>query len=261
LVVKLKLSNNKTPCQPSINIIKNLDKISCKGSSLLEKNELILANSSILLVEDDVNLAQSFAKVLLLYVQKVYTANNGQEAYELYQAKHPDIIITDVKMPKMNGLELIKLIRSHDQDIPIIVTSAYTDKDFLLESIKLSLVEYVVKPIKESDLLRLLEISATKLLEKSKTPLQIDENSRYDYANKMLIQNDKLIALTTNEIEFLELLFAHKGNLVTRQNIEEKLYDHDEIPPSALKNLVFKLRKKMPIDIITTVGKLGYMVE
>ncbi|MBV5277839.1 MAG: response regulator [Campylobacteraceae bacterium] len=227
----------------------------------MKKIEFILRNSSILLVEDEEQLRASFAKVLLLYVDKVYTAGDGEEAFLIYTHQHPDIIITDIKMPKMNGLELIKKIRKENHHIPIIVTSAYTDQDFLLESIKLSLVEYIVKPIKESDLTRLLETSATILLEKSKTIFKIDEHNAYDYENKILVQNKISITLTQKEIEFLEMLLAHKGNLVTRQLIEDKLYIYEEAPPSALKNLVFKLRKKIGDDIVETVGKLGYMIK
>lgn len=232
-----------------------------RENGILKKTELILKNSSILLVEDEEHLRASFAKVLLLYVNQVYTAGDGQEAFFIYQNQHPDIIITDIKMPKMNGLELIKKIRKENHHIPIIVTSAYTDQDFLLESIKLSLVEYIVKPIKERDLTRLLETSATILLEKSKTIIHIDKLNIYDYENKVLIQNKTTIVLTQKEIELFEMLLTHKGNLVTRQLLEDALYIYEEAPPSALKNLVFKLRKKVGDNIIETVGKLGYIIK
>ena len=228
---------------------------------MLKKAELILKNSSILLVEDEEHLRASFAKVLLLYVNQVYTAGDGQEAFSIYQNEHPDIIITDIKMPKINGLELIKKIRKENHDIPIIVTSAYTDQDFLLESIKLSLIDYIVKPIKERDLTRLLEESAAILVEKSKTMIHIDKQNTYDYENKVLVQNKTSIVLTPKEVELFEMLLAHKGNLVTRQLLEDALYIYEEAPPSALKNLIFKLRKKVGEHMIETVGKLGYMVK
>ncbi|NCB55277.1 MAG: response regulator transcription factor [Epsilonproteobacteria bacterium] len=228
---------------------------------MLDKQKLVLKNSSILLAEDEENLRNSFKKVLLLYVKEVFTAANGEEAFELYQNHRPDIVITDVKMPKLNGLELIKKIRKENQETPIIVTSAYTDKDLLLESIKLSLVDYLVKPIKEKDLIALLEISADVLLQKVKTVVAIDERNAYDYQNKQLIQDAQKISLTHKEVEFLEILLQHKGNLVTRQTLEDKLYVYEEAPPSALKNLVFKLRKKIGNDVVQTVGNLGYTIK
>lgn len=226
-----------------------------------ENCEIKLSKSSILLAEDEEKVRESFKKVLLLYVDKIYTASDGQEALELYYKHKPDILITDLKMPKLNGLDLIKTIRRENEEIPIIVTSAYTDQSFLLESIKLSLVEYAVKPIREINLSQLLESCAQILLKHSKTIINLNNNCCYDFDNKSLSCSDQNILLTNKEVEFIEILLAHKGNLVTKHAIEDKLYIYEEAPPSALKNLVFKLRKKIKVDIIKTISKLGYMIE
>jgi len=226
-----------------------------------EKYEILLKKSTILLAEDEENVRESFKKVLLLYVNEVYTATNGEEAYNLYTKYRPDIVITDIKMPKLNGLELVKKIREINHTVPIIVTSAYTDQDFLLKSIKLSLVDYVIKPVKESDLNKLLKECAKLLYEKSGNIIKLKHDSFYDFDNKLFIYKDESISLTQKEISFFEILLVHKGNLVTKQDIEDKIYIYEEAPLSALKNLVFKLRKKIVTDIIQTVGKLGYMIS
>ena len=228
---------------------------------MIEKYEIKLKKSSILLADDEEDLRNSFKKVLLLYVDKVYVASNGQEALELYNKHKPDILITDLKMPKLNGLDLIKTIRKENEEIPIIVTSAYTDQNFLLDSIKLSLIEYVVKPIREANLSKLLEACAKTLLKNSKTIIDLGDNQFYDYDNKTFTCNSNSTLLTNKEIDFFEILLAHRGTLVTKQTLEDKLYIYDEAPPSALKNLVFKLRKKLDSDVIKTVSKLGYMIE
>lgn len=228
---------------------------------MLNEYKMVLKNSTLLLAEDEKNLRESFKKVLLLYIGDVYAVADGEEALEVYKQKSPDIIITDIKMPKINGVDFIKNIREKNRDIPIIVTSAYTDKDLLLESIKLSLVEYVVKPIRESTLIELLTSCAKLLLEKSQTIVTIDENYKYDYTNKTLMHKGNSISLTNKEVDFLEILLSHKGNLATRQMIEDKLYIYEEAPPSALKNLVFKFRKKVGSNFIETVGSLGYSIK
>jgi len=97
---------------------------------MLDEYKIVLKNSTVLLAEDEKNLRESFAKVLMLYVGNVYTASDGENALEVYKTKKPNIIITDIKMPKINGVDFIKKIRQENKNIPIIVTSAYTDKDF-----------------------------------------------------------------------------------------------------------------------------------
>jgi DNA-binding response OmpR family regulator len=226
-----------------------------------EKYEIILQKSTILLAEDEDTLRESFKKVLLLFVKDVYTAKDGEEALAMYKKYSPDILMTDIKMPKLNGLELIKKIRLEDKTIPILVTSAYADQDFLLESIKLSLVEYVIKPIKETKLNSILTECAKVLSQKPQTIVELEDGITYDLDNKILYFMEEEVVLTHKEVDFFELLLAHRGNLVTKQNIESKLYVYEEAPPSALKNLVFKLRKKLPDDIIKTVSKLGYMIS
>jgi DNA-binding response OmpR family regulator len=229
---------------------------------MLKIYEEVLLKSSILLVEDETPVRKSFKKVLELWVKEVYEAQDGEEALRIYDKRYPSVIITDVKMPKIDGLEFIEIIRKTNKNIPIVIASAYADKDFLLKSIKLSLVEYLLKPIQESDLIKVLSSCAEKLLESADFLVQLGVFGKYDYQNKTFINAQKeIISLTTKEIEFLELLLKHKGSLVTKQTIEDTLYVYEEAPPSALKNLVFKLRKKIGENLIKSVGKLGYKIE
>lgn len=222
---------------------------------------IILKNSSILLVEDEVSLRQSFKKVLELYVGRVYEAGDGEEALGVFGEKSIDIIFSDVKMPKKDGIDFIKEIRLIDQKIPIVITSAYSDKNYLLESIKLSLIEYLIKPIKEEELMRVLSSCAKIVDENKQTIINISSSVMYDYMNKVCIMGKKSVNLTSKEVDFLELLLLTRGHLVPKAKIESKLYMYGEAPPSALKNLVFKLRKKIGNDAICTQGSLGYFIE
>jgi DNA-binding response OmpR family regulator len=231
------------------------------GEKMLDKDQLVLQNSTILLIDDDINLRNSFKRILELYVKKVIVANDGIEGLYKFENSTPDIIITDIKMPKMNGLKFIKKVREKDQDIPIIVQSAYTDQEFLLESIKLSLVEYIIKPIKENQLEDVLQACAKHLQDSKLKTIYISKDIIYNYEDKSLIDSGRLITLTNKEIEFIEILLAHKGHLVTKEYLESHIYIYSEAPPSALKNLVFKLRKKLDSELVKTVGKLGYTIE
>lgn len=226
-----------------------------------EEHKTILKNSSILLVEDENRVRESFKRVLELYVNIVFEARDGIEGLGMFEDKKIDIIFSDVKMPKLNGIDFVKEIRKIDKKVPIVITSAYGDRDYLLESIKLLLIEYLIKPVKEDDLLRVLDSCANVLIKNHNDKIKLSKKSMYDFSNKTFIYNLKDIHLTSKEVKLIELLLLNRGNLVTKAHIENELYIYNEAPPSALKNLVFKLRKKMVDDIIKTVGQHGYMIE
>lgn len=221
----------------------------------------ILKNSTVLLAEDEVSLRESFKRVLEFYVGKVVEANDGLEALEIFKNEKINIIFSDVKMPRLNGIDFVKQIRKLDKKVPIIITSAYGDQDYLLECIKLSLVEYLIKPVKEKDLLRVLSVSASELKQNYDDKITLSSNGVYDFTNKKYLYKNETIDLTNKEVQFLELLLANKNNLVTKARIQSELYIYNEAPPSALKNLVFKLRKKLIDEIISTISQHGYMIK
>ncbi|MFV0480411.1 MAG: response regulator transcription factor [Campylobacteraceae bacterium] len=225
--------------------------------------ETVLLNSIILLVEDEPKLRDSFKKVLKLYAKDVIEASNGEEAIDMYTKSYPDIIITDIKMPKINGLEFIEIIRKNNKTIPIVVTSAYADQELLLRSIKLSLVEYIVKPIQEKPLEKALLSCAEHIFNNKPKFFDFVGGWKYDYLQKIFMSPKKdTVLLTPKEIEFIELLLHNHDKNLTKTFIENHLYVYEEVaPPSALKNLVFKLRKKIDPNIIQSVGKVGYKLN
>jgi len=102
---------------------------------------------SILVAEDETKLLHTMVEYLQLFFTHVYAAENGLRAYELYLEKHPDIIIADIHMPLLDGLSLIKKIRREDRKTKIIITTAHSDKEKLLQAIELNLVKYLIKPV------------------------------------------------------------------------------------------------------------------
>ena len=102
---------------------------------------------SILLAEDEEELREFLKEYLQIFFTKVHTAESGDEAYKLYEDKKPDIIITDINMPSMDGLTLISKIREDDSDTKIIVMSAHSEEEKLLKAIELHLETYLIKPI------------------------------------------------------------------------------------------------------------------
>ena len=116
-----------------------------------------LSNYRVLYAEDDEGVRKNVYELLSLLFQEVYFAADGQEAHELFVRHQPDLVITDIKMPYLNGIELVKKIRETDKKAHIIIITAYTEVDYMLEAIELSLVRYIVKPITEPKLFDALE--------------------------------------------------------------------------------------------------------
>lgn len=106
-----------------------------------------LSGMVILYAEDDEGIREQIAHFLSHRCARLILAENGREALELYRAQRPDMIVSDVLMPEMDGLELAATIKSANPSIPIIVTTAFNDADYLLRAIEIGIDEYVLKPV------------------------------------------------------------------------------------------------------------------
>ncbi len=116
----------------------------------------MLKSLTLLYIEDDKSTVRSFLNAFGEYFQEVFVALNAEEALELFAKHSPSIIITDLQLPKMSGLEMISQIRQTRPDIPIIVNSAFSDTHLLLRSIALHVDSYVLKPTDPAQLLHVL---------------------------------------------------------------------------------------------------------
>ena len=222
--------------------------------------EDILKKTTILLVEDNLELRVKFKNILKTYVEKVYEASNGEEAIELFNKVNPNIVITDFKMPIMDGLELTTFIRRISKYIPIVVVSAYAEKEALVKFTSLNLVQYLIKPIDFEQLNNALDKCAKELIDNGFIEMKLDDDIFYSFSQKSIIKNNQTISLSPNEIKFIELLLNNKRKLVTIDMIEYEVYDNEVVTDSALNNLVSKLRKKIGIDIIKNIAKTGYIL-
>ncbi len=117
-----------------------------KEMSPFDKNS-IKQSFSVLYVEDEEAIREIMVEILELFVDDIYIAKNGSEGLEVYKKQRPDLIITDIQMPVMTGIDMMKEIRKLDEEIPIVVTSAFNDNTFLLNSIALNVDHYLIKPV------------------------------------------------------------------------------------------------------------------
>ena len=125
---------------------------------MLSNDLELLKNITVLYVEDELDIQKITADVLGGVCKEVVTASNGVEALELFESRGDfDILVTDINMPKMDGITLIKKIRQIDHSFPVTITTAHTEIHFLQESINLGVNGYTLKPI---DLKKLIETVA-----------------------------------------------------------------------------------------------------
>ena len=218
-------------------------------------------NLSLLYIEDEPFILQNAVEFLSDQFLEIYEARDGKEGFALYEEKKPDIIITDIEMPKMDGLELCREIRKTDENTPIIITTAFTDQDYLLQAIELNLVKYLIKPIQEELLNEALGICVSKLINRDKSVERLTEVHYFDSFNQTLLHLDDFVKLTANELTFLTLLIEQKHRIITYKEIENHIWNGEYMSEDALKGLVKNLRKKISKNFLQNHSKLGYKIN
>ena len=116
--------------------------------------EHTLKELKVLYVEDDQATAEELSQFLKRRVGKVYVARDGQQGLELFEENKPDIIIADLFLPKIGGIEMVKAIRSKGFETPVIITSAVSDSNVILSAVDAGILKYLLKPIRTTELLR-----------------------------------------------------------------------------------------------------------
>lgn len=223
-------------------------------------NLLVLKNKTVLFAEDDDIMREQTAEILSMIFKKVYTAKDGEEAYELYEDEKPDLLITDIKMPRKDGLKLIKQIRQKDYSIPIILLTSFTDYPMLINAANLSVDGYLIKPI-EFEQLTLTICTSMKRVHKGLGLLKLKNDLFYNVGTKEIYYKGNAISLGAKEHELLDLLISHRHLTVTKEEIASQLWPFDPICDSAIKNLILRIRKKLGDDIIISVRSVGYRIN
>ena len=154
-----------------------------------------LRKTNVLYVEDDDNTREELEFFLQKKVNRLFIAKNGQEGFELFEENRPDLIITDIQMPVLNGIKMIQKIKEIDASVPIIIITAFNDTDYLFEAIKLKVTSYLTKPLNLYSLSETLSsISKNINLEKENKEIY---NSLKQY--KDIVDESSIISKTTKD--------------------------------------------------------------
>jgi DNA-binding response OmpR family regulator len=226
---------------------------------MIEKYKL-LKNKTVLYVEDDLKLQQNIVEVLSNFFDTILVASDGDEAYDIYieNQNRIELMITDINMPNTDGITLCKSIREYDKTLPIVIVSAYTNTDYLLDSIDLNIITYVTKPLTTKKVLALLD----KFLDYFNLSghIVINNSLEFDYASGSLKIDNRTIQLTKKETKFFKLL--SENSVVTYTMMYEYMWDFDKAPSQdAVKSFIRKLKKKLPANLCQNKKGVGYYLD
>lgn len=226
-----------------------------KNAELLE----LLINKKVLYAEDEYNMQSNVAEILELFFDEVIVASDGEEALISYETNHPDVLVLDICMPKIDGLEVVKKIREKDKKIPIILLSAHTEQDYLWRAVELRICKYLKKPFNKNLLLQALETCSMEL-----AGWNVDValgKGIYSHCNKVFILDKEEIQLSKNESHLLEYFIQRASQTVSFDDIDKCLWGYEGSNKEAIKSLVKELRRKIGKETIKNVYGIGYILE
>jgi DNA-binding response OmpR family regulator len=218
----------------------------------------LLKTLKILIVEDEIRLAQLLKEAIYNSFFSIVIAKDGNEGLKKFKTFKPDIIITDIMMPFCDGLEMTQKIKELDENIPIIVLSAHSDKEKLLKAIDLGISKYFIKPFDPEEVIEHINKIAPKLRKQKQVILKDD--FIFDNNTSTLYKNSSLVILSKREKEFFHLLIKHKNTLVSTQEIKKTLWS-EEVYDETLRTFIKRFRLKTSKNIIENISGQGYLIS
>ena len=216
----------------------------------------------ILLVEDEAPLRETLAARLKRDGYAVDSASNGEEGLYLGREVPFDVAIIDLGLPKMSGMELVKMLRDEQKRFPILILTARSSWQDKVDGLKAGADDYLVKPFHVEELLARLNALMRRAAGWSKPSLECGP-IKLDLAAQTVTVSEQPVDLTSYEYKVLEYLMLHAGELVSKADLTEHIYQQDfDRDSNVLEVFIGRLRKKLDPDgalkPIETVRGRGY---
>ncbi len=218
---------------------------------------------TLLYVEDEDAIRTQISEFLGRHVGSLIDVSSAEEAMVQYKKHAPDVLLLDVNLPVKNGLTLAEEIRREDRDVRIIVSTAYTDKAFLLQAVELELTRYLVKPVTGSDLLEALEKAVNEIerIEGQEHHTDLGFGYSYERDRKQLRYAKVLVTLRRKEMELLEYFIAHRDQTLSYETLQYEIWRDTPMSRDAIRAQIRNIRKKTYRDIIINVPAIGYIMS
>lgn len=217
-----------------------------------------LKDKSILFLEDNLEFANNTVILFDVFVKKVYHAATIEEAQILLQNYPIDIIISDIKLKKENGLDFVQNFRTNNVHTPIVILSGHKDEDFLFQAIPLKLTAYLLKPIKYDELINALRLCSETIFLNQNSQITLKENWLFNIDTKTLEKEGESFVLNKKEALFIELIAHNRDRIISKEMIQASVWEFDEMSDSAVTKFILRIRRRFGKTFIYTIPDLGY---
>lgn len=214
----------------------------------------------ILLVEDDLSLATGLKDALGREGFVVNHVATGQMALAAVRAEVPDMLVLDLGLPDMDGLQVLASIRQRDEHVPVMVLTARSGLDDKIAGLDSGADDYLAKPFNVEELAARLRVFERRLSTAVTSIVAIGEVELDTAAHSVRVAGE-LVELPRREYMLLKILMESAGKVLTRESLDARLYSWgEEVASNTLEVHIHHLRKKMPDKLIKTVRGIGYTV-
>jgi two-component system KDP operon response regulator KdpE len=223
------------------------------------------SGAHILVVDDEIEIVRALRRSLTAHGYKVFTASSGEEAFELTSRHRPDLLLLDLLLPGMSGLEVCRRMRA-ESNIPIIVLSVKGTESDKVEALDLGADDYVSKPFGIDEVLARVRVALRHV---AQTPVGTQPKFRagplqVDFALRRVQHHGQDVQLTPTEYDLLKVFIAHRGKMLTRQMLLKEVWGPEmHARTHSLHVYVAQLRRKIeqtPEDphFFITIPGVGY---
>jgi len=223
-----------------------------------------LKQLTLLYVEDEDNEREELQEYLRLYVNELYVAKNGKEGIELFEKFAPDIVLTDIAMPKMNGIEMSQKIKQLNISTPIIITTAFSDAKYILKAIDVGIDSYILKPFNLQKVNEKLNQTAKYLVESDelkKSEKLLQEYKKAVDEGSIVSKTDKQGIITYVNQKFCDISGYSKEELLgTNHNIVRHPDESPDLYIDLWKTIRDKKVWKGKIKNLSKSGKSYYII-
>lgn len=221
---------------------------------------------NVLIVDDDPKLLKMLQRTLVYENLKVLTATNGVEALPLVQSQHPDLIIVDWMMPKMDGLAFIQRLRDEENKTMILMLTARDAIENRVEGLESGADDYLVKPFAPAELVARVHAMLRRVQARPENQLVAYADVMLDPSTREARRGDLSLQLTVTEFNLLHLLMRHPRQVLERRQILSEVWGYDfGGDDNVLEIYIGYLRKKLEADgrsrLIHTVRGIGYVLR